>query len=90
MLANVGRTEQEATIQKKWSEIADAYTKILREEEKGRPTFLGSSIQTLLGRGKAFLRMAYLGKRDAFDRAIWDFSAASRIWPGRTWRWCLA
>jgi len=81
------RVAHVATLKKRWKAAAGAYTVLLRKEKEGEGAFLGSSIQTLLGRGRAFLRRALLEGRDSggashyfFSRAIEDFSAAR-------WRW---
>jgi serine/threonine protein kinase/Tfp pilus assembly protein PilF len=74
---------------KDWRDAVDAFTEILELDPvggraisdllgtspAGREAFLGSTIEALLGRGRASLERGYL------NQAIEDFSAARWLWP---------
>ncbi len=69
-----------AMVRKDWERAAEAYTALLKIEREKEEPFLGASIQALLGRGRAFLRLAFLGGKEYFGRAIGDFQAAQFQW----------
>ncbi|MBI4601306.1 MAG: tetratricopeptide repeat protein, partial [Planctomycetes bacterium] len=61
--------------ERRWEEAARAYGEMVRLEERGGELFLGSAVETRLGRGIARL--------EAGDRsgAAQDFAAAAALWP---------
>ncbi len=65
---------QEAREERRWDDVADALGKLIELEIRGKPPYLGSSVETRLGRGRAYLKA-----RD-FEKAEEDFLQAKGIW----------
>jgi tetratricopeptide (TPR) repeat protein len=69
---------QRAAMARDWSEAERAFARLLALEQGGVELYLGSSVETLLGRGLARLEAKLLAG------AIEDFRAAEVLWPEAT------
>lgn len=73
--AEAWRKAHEATAHRRWKEVEEAYTRLIALGKGAQEPYLGSSIETRLGRGKARLEMKDL------DGALEDFIEARALWP---------
>jgi serine/threonine protein kinase/TolA-binding protein len=65
----------QAMAEENWEKAVEAYTRLIEIEGAGREPYLGSSLETRIGRGLALLEV------EDFNRALVDFVTARDRWP---------